>query len=937
MLKKATNLLTIILLLAIAVANTTQAQVITTDPPFPTADAPVTIFFDATQGGGGLAGYTGDVYTHTGLIVQGNANWQHVIGSWGNNNTQPKLTRISANLYSLEITPSIRQFYGAPPAATIQKMAFVFRAASGSPQTEDLFVDVYEPGLNVSISAPQNASLFVPGDNIQVEAAASDADSMFLYLNNNVLLSVAGEQISYTLIAGASGAQWLKVLAKTQAESVADSVYFFVRGQVPVAALPAGVRNGINYHESDEKVTLVLHDPPALKEFVFAIGDFNNWMLQENYFMNRTPDGKHYWLTIENLEPGREYIYQYFIDGELRLADPYTHKVIDPWHDHWVPATTYPNLISYPDGKTTGLASVFQTAQTPYNWEVANFDPPAPTDLVIYELLIRDFIATRDIKTLIDTLDYLERLGINAIGLMPINEFEGNDSWGYNPSFYFASDKAYGRKQDYQRFIDECHKRGMAVILDMVLNHSFGQSPLVQMYFDPNAGQWGQPTATNPWYNQVCPHEPWCWGYDFDHLSPYTQEFVDRVNAHWLTEFKFDGFRFDFTKGFTNQQTGNQGSNYDAVRIGLLKRMADKIWEVNPNAYIILEHFCENSEEKELAEYGMMVWGNMNYNYNEATMGWTANSNFSGVSYKNRGWAVPHLVGYMESHDEERLMFKNIQYGNSSNPAHNVKELNVGLQRMETAAAFFFTIPGPKMIWQFGELGYDYSINHCPDGTINESCRTSAKPIRWNYLENPNRVQLLDAYSKLIHLKKEHDVFRTNDFNLSLSGALKRIKLNHETSNVVVIGNFGVTSGEISPQFHNTGWWYEFFSNDSINVSNVNMNIQLDPGEYRLYSSMKMVGLGEIPSNLNGGSSFNLFPNPAGDDFNVEFSLQQRAQVLIELYNLQGMKVAVLDNTTYQSGKHSRQFIRPSHLNSGVYLLKMQAAGNVASQKIVLD
>ncbi len=159
-------------------------------------------------------------------------------------------------------------------------------------------------------------------------------------------------------------------------------------------------------------------------------------------------------------------------------------------------------------------------------------------ELVIYELHIRDFVGTRAIKTVMDTLDYLERLGVNAIELMPINEFEGNDSWGYNPSFYFAPDKAYGTENDYKRFIDECHKRGIAVIIDMVLNHSYGQSPLVQLYFDPTAGDYGQPTAQNPWYNEVCPHEPYCWGYDFDHESAQTKKFVDRVNRFWIENYK---------------------------------------------------------------------------------------------------------------------------------------------------------------------------------------------------------------------------------------------------------------------------------------------------------------------------------------------------------------------------------------------------------------
>jgi len=908
------------------------AQVITTDPPFPTADEAVTITFDATQGSGNLAGYTGDVYAHTGVNIKDGGNWQFVIGNWGDNDEQPTLTRIDTDLYELEITPSIREFYRVPRLSiespsemqpiyylndiieikaianlVITSMNFVFRAAGNIPQTEDLFVQVYEDG-------------------------SFEVDSLALYINEQYLISISDGELNYNYLATSHGSQNIKVIAYYGNENteVAEKMVFVV-SEAPVAELPSGVINGINYI-NDNTVTLVLHDPPALKEFVFVLGDFNNWMVNEDFYMNRTPDGTRYWLTIENLEPSKEYIYQYYIDGELRLADPYTHKVIDPWHDHWIPESTYPGLISYPDGKTTGLAAVLQTAQTLYQWEVTDFTPPAPEDLVIYELLVRDFVATRDIKTLIDTLDNLERLGINAIGLMPVNEFEGNDSWGYNPSFYFATDKAYGRKQDYQRFIDECHKRGIAVILDMVLNHSFGQSPLVQMYFNPAAGQYGQPTSDNPWYNQICPHEPWCWGYDFDHHSPYTREFVDRVNTHWLTEFKFDGFRFDFTKGFTNQQTGNQGSNYDATRIAILKRMADVIWQVNPDAYVILEHFCENREEKELAEYGMMVWGNMNYAYNEATMGWMPGSNFSGVSYKNRGWEEPHLVGYMESHDEERLMVKNIAYGNSSNLFHDVKDTTVALQRLETAAAFFFTIPGPKMIWQFGELGYDYSINHCPDGTINDGCRTSPKPIRWDYLEDERRRQVYNVYSELIALKKEHDAFRTKDFNLSLAGAQKRIKLNHETMDVVVIGNFGVETGNASPQFQQMGWWYEYFSGDSINVTNVDMSIELSPAEYRLYSTVKLV---DRPA-VSVKNTLRIFPNPVEQEFTIAFTLDDEYQVVMDIYNLQGLQVASLLEGTYSKGKHSYSYSRPNHVAAGLYMVRMLFGNRVVSQKFII-
>ena len=105
---------------------------------------------------------------------------------------------------------------------------------------------------------------------------------------------------------------------------------------------------------------------------------------------------------------------------------------------------------------------------------------------------------------------------------MPVNEFEGNESWGYNPMFYFALDKYYGNKNSYKEFIDECHKRNMTVVMDIALNHSFGQNPQVRMYFDKSTGQYGQPTANNPWFNQIDKH-PYGVGYDYNHETQPTK------------------------------------------------------------------------------------------------------------------------------------------------------------------------------------------------------------------------------------------------------------------------------------------------------------------------------------------------------------------------------------------------------------------------------
>ncbi|MDD4383777.1 MAG: alpha-amylase family glycosyl hydrolase [Bacteroidales bacterium] len=933
---KKHTILFIGLLLCMAVSN---AQ-ISSQPLLPTATDEVVITFDATQGNGNLAGYTGDIYAHTGVKVEGNSSWQYVIGTWGNNSTQPKLTRVSTNIYTLTIAPSVREFYNVPTDKIIVQMCFVFRAGTGSLQTDDLFVNVVEDGLTVQINSPTHENPFFDYEStISINASANSATNLTLFVNNIEVTSTTENEVSYSYSVDSYGLQWIKAIASDGSNQAADSVYFFVRGTIPVADLPENLLPGINFTGTNE-VTLVLNDPSANKEFVFAIGDFSNWLLDEDCFMNRTPDGTNYWVTLTDLDPSKEYIYQYWIDGELKIADPYTNKISDPWNDKYISSTNYPNLIQYPDGKTSGIASVFQIDANNYTWEAEEYTPPAKSDLIIYELHIRDFVIDDDIKTVMEKLDYLETLGVNAIELMPINEFEGNDSWGYNPSFYFAPDKAYGTINNYKQFIDECHKRGIAVIIDMVLNHSFGQSPFVQMYFNENAGEWGQPTANNPWYNQTCPHPPYCWGYDFNHLSPYTKDLIDRVAAYWLTEFKVDGFRFDFTKGFTNQTSGNEGWSYNSERITILKRYADYIWSVNPDAYVILEHFTENSEEKELAQYrsseglGMLIWGNINYNYTEASMGWLPNSNFSGVSYKQRGWSDPHLVGYMESHDEERMMYKNITYGNSSNPDHNIKNIDIALKRQKLVGNFFFTIPGPKMIWQFGELGYDISIDF--------NGRVGRKPVKWDYFDVWSRRGVYNAWAEVIALRKAFPSFRTDNFSVSLSGAGKTIILNHTDMNVVIVGNFGVTQTDVTVTFPNTGKWYNYYGQTEYQVDNASQVLSMEPGEYRIYTTQYinrndyMLSV-EMNPGIDKSDELKLWPNPAANQLNLLYHSNINQRVSITLFDISGKQLSTIYNGVAHDGENTVEWNIPNHIKSGVFIVVVQAENGRTVKRVVIQ
>ncbi|MCY1720782.1 alpha-amylase family glycosyl hydrolase [Prolixibacteraceae bacterium Z1-6] len=900
-------------LFACLIAVNLSAQ-ITTEPQLPVAGKAVKITFDSSKEST-LGYYTGDLYAHTGVSIEGKGEWQNVIGNWGENNVQPKLTHLGNGIYELEITPDINTFYSVEEGDKVTEMSFVFRSSTGSPQTNDLFVKVYEQGLAIQITEPENNSIVAISDTVTFTANSSIEATIELYIDDILLAENTGTTLSTDHIFTESGTYWL-IATATADSTVRDSVSVSVRPSVIEEPKPEAYKKGINY-PTDNSAALVLWAP--LKEFVYIVGDFNNWQVSNDYLMKK--DGDYFWLDIANLEKGTEYGFQYLIDGTIKIADPYTEKILDPWNDSYISEETYPNLKTYPEGKTEGIISVLQPGQEEYNWEVNDFQMPEKEKMVIYEMLIRDFTEEHTYASIIEKLDYLEDLRINVLELMPVNEFEGNNSWGYNPSFYFAPDKYYGPKNELKRLIDECHKRGIAVVIDMVLNHSYGQSPFVQMYMN----NWTI-TEDNPWYNIESPNPVYSWGYDFNHEATATKELVDSVNSFWINEYKVDGFRFDFTKGFTN--TPGDGSAYDMPRIAILQRMANEIWNRNPDALVILEHLTGNSEEMALANYGMMLWGNLNHNYGETAMGY--GENLSWGIYSNRGWNDPNLVTYMESHDEERLLYKCVNYGNS-NGSYNTKELATALNRIELNSVFFIPLPGPKMIWQFGELGYDYSINTCEDGTtINNDCRTALKPIRWDYMENTDRTDLFQVMAKLNELKQSYDEFSPDNTEYSLASETKWYKLSKNNKHIIGLGNFGVQQNNINITFPETGKYYEFFTKDSIEITSAEQSFMFAAGEYRMYSTQQfddpdvVTDIEAIPSQQN---KVLIYPNPAHSF--VTFRANDPI-LKIEMYSLSGrlLKQEMPAKTVVS--------LSINDLNSGVYLAKVYQKNSTVSKKLVV-
>ena len=907
----------IYLLIILIIAGINLPAQITTDPLLPVATQKVTITFDSSKESR-LGYYTGDLYAHTGVIIEGKTDWQHVIGSWGNNTTQPKLTNKGNGIYELEITPYINTFYSVLTGEKVQKMACVFRSADGKSQTNDLFVTVFEEGLVVSIEQPANQSVLLINQTFPITASSSQEAQIKLFADGSEIAQNTGTSITANYAFNASGTFLIIAEANVNSETKRDTVQIFIREEVDNQSKPSTYKKGINY-PTNNSAALVLWAPQ--KEFVFVLGDFNGWKLTNDFQMKK--DGDYFWLEIPNLEAGKEYTFQYFIDGKIKIADPYAEKILDPWNDKEVSSTVYPGLIPYPENKTEGIISVLHPGQEPYNWEIEYFQVPEKEKLVIYELLVRDFTEEHTYKAVLEKLDYLEDLRINVIELMPVNEFEGNSSWGYNPSFYFAPDKYYGPKNELKKLIDECHKRGIAVVIDMVLNHSYGQSPLVQMYMD----NWTI-TPDNPWYNQKSnfANPDAQWGYDFNHESTATRELVDSVASFWMKEYKIDGFRFDFTKGFSNTPypANSWGSNYDAARIANLKRMSDEIWKRNEDAIVIFEHLSDNSEETELANYGILLWGNMHGNYQEAARGNVGGSNMNWAVYTQRGWNKPNLVPYPESHDEERIMYFIKQSGYSSGD-YNIKNQQTALKRIELNSVFNIPLPGPKMIWQFGERGYDVSINSFGG-------RLSEKPPYWNYLEYNDRTDLFQVMAKLNELKQTYPEFTPESFSYDLTSAVKWYRLTSGENHVFAVGNFDIVQKSASVTFPKTGKWYEFFARDSIEINTISQNIPLSPGEYRLYSTRKFIEPHVVTENKEisiQNKKIRIYPNPTRNEINIS-STENFNEV--QVYSVTGKQIF-----QQKTGSVNQFKLNIERFSKGIYLLKIVQNKQVSTLKFVKE
>ena len=773
----------------------------------------------------------------------------------------------------------IQDFFNSTDVARI---GFLIKSQDGSSQGGDQQKTVGTFQIEL-IQPAQNNSLVDSGTSISIEATASVSADFELFANGTSVDTqsnltsystayVVNENTSFILEATQNGETQTEVFQVTVIPTVTQE------------AIPSNVEDGINY--IDDTTAILVVTAPG-KEFIEVAASWNNYNPTISDVMKQDPTTEKFWLEITGLTAGQIETYQYWVydtdpipgsPSLVKTADPFSTLVLSPFDDPGIPTSTYPNLPTYPTGQEREV-TVLQTGQTPYPWQVTDFEKPKKEDLIVYEVLVRDFDADRNYQDLIDKIDYFKNLNINAIHLMPVMEFEGNESWGYNTSFHMALDKFYGTENKLKEFIDVCHQNGIAIILDVVLNHAFGRNPMVRMWMDdPDGDGWGGPATDSPYFNQFPTHS-FNVGNDFNHQQPLVQEYTRRVIKHWIEEFNIDGFRWDLTKGFTqNCGNGTFDGDFNCTqqlqqdRIDVLKEYADYSWSLDDTHYVIFEHLGSDTEEQQWANYridedkGIMLWGKMTDEYNELTMGQNGNKNITRMGHLSRGFTAPRLMGYPESHDEERLMYKNVEFGNSSNSEHDVTDLNTALSRMKALGAVSVMVPGPKMIWHFGDLGMDNSIFTCTGGNVNlpggsdGDCKLDTKPQpQWdeNWLGDPLRRDIYDTWARLHQIKVDEAVFEGNySISSNSNNYTPAIEVwddnlpNSEVNRVYIVANFDVTPQNTTINFETTGTWYSAFENNTpFEVTNTSTTIELEPGTFKMLSNQPIIDPKDLDSD----------------------------------------------------------------------------------------
>ena len=489
------------------------------------------------------------------------------------------------------------------------------------------------------------------------------------------------------------------------------------------------------------------------KQGVFVAGTWNGWAKDRDRLVAGA-DGT--WSLTRRLERGR-HEYMFVVDGDTWIGDPYAREVA--WN-------------------ATGANAVLHVGRPPFLWSDNGFQLPDLRDQVLYEVNVGEFSPEGAFAGVTARLPHVKSLGVRGIELMPVLEFPGDVSLGYNPAHFLAPEKRYGSPDDLKRLVDEAHQLGLAVLLDVVFNHAAPEHPFARLY----------PHHESPWFSGQNP-----WGMpDFDHGKPATRSFVDEMQGFWLHEYHLDGFRYDATRWIE----GNAESGF-----GHLSWQAS---ETKPWIYRIAEHIPEDPD--------ILRWTRLDACWHD-TFSATVNANLredvaagwgdldalmSVLDPHRRGYAGPRqVINYLESHDHERVVaevMRNQWLGGHPEVVRAKEQL--GLVTLAVAA-------GVPMLYAGQELAMKERTTYA-----------GVRPVDWSRLDTDEGRARVGFLQRVLWFRNTHPALRSDNVDFPwVSRDQKTLAVhrwNDHGDDVVALLNFSNDPQSVHLSFPQAGPWHEY-------------------------------------------------------------------------------------------------------------------------------
>ena len=702
-----------------------------------------------------------------------------------------------------------------------------------------------------------------------------------------------------------------------------DTVYDFGAIEIIEAPIPGGIDLGPTWLNNSMFLAVYAPSQPVMRVVVNSLENASEE--PEALTMYKDPNIQDTWWIELDL-PGGEYEYEYLLINGNRIADPFSRRLTN--------------------GKTRieiGPGGI-STADD-FIWSSNDYIRPSLDTLIIYELHVDDFSAQGNgqgtFLDVIDRLDHLKMAGINAIELLPITEFPGTHSWGYDPQLMSAVEENYGTPEEFMRLVDEAHSRGIAVIIDLVWNHIKSTSPIWEIQPDYDL---------NPYiklHTDLNPNEAeGSWGMlDWDHFNTNTIDYINRVNKIWVDEYRVDGFRFDamYMIGWDMQQ-----QEYG------IPAWSTELKNHDPTIYQIAEHLPSNPwliENTDLSS----GWHD---SFHDRLLNDIHGQSLSTMSimrqivglHEYSDWGDPYnsrtqAVKYMVSHDEQSILQEMVTYN-----SYSIEEAR---SRDKFYATILFTSLGIPMLFQGQEFGLQTGWDDDNNNGNYDDEKLQYRPVDWSLLNTDIGQSHLEHYSKLAKLRKSnpafyegtfYDLYRYTSQKVIVYG-YKDESPNNNDDQVVVVANFSSLERTIeNVPFLSSGIWY-----DALNPTNV---ITIDEDnyydEYSIPAKSAIVFTNRdyqlaIPSSYESvPDQFQLvecYPNPFNGKLNIRYHINTVSNIYATIYDLSGKVIKSFESEPKYPGQH--QLIWDTKNNNGdavatgLYFISLSSKNRTTNKKVL--